>query len=63
MPFSSSKEKQVLNFLSSLAVITQTQNDDGGELLCCKKSARILGKTLVAHNTKTVLINLSLKVD
>lgn len=33
VPFSSSKDKQIPHFLSLLAVITETQKDDDGELL------------------------------
>lgn len=56
MPFSSSKEKQVLNFLSFLAVTTETQKDNGWKLLGYKWNTKTL-VSLCCKQYKTVLIN------
>ena len=60
--FSSSEEKQALNFLGFLAVITKTQNDNDWELLWCTGVPSV-SSAFVANNVRTILINLSLKVD
>lgn len=60
-PFSSSKEKQVLDFLSFLDIITEAgkYNED-----CCDTEGLLRHwKGLVANQQKAIIINLNFKVD